>query len=310
MLARRDRKGEQMNVDPPKSVVPISDGLIGVLGAMLALLAIIGFRLPPLLGAALMVLCAGVPMVLIERARQHASHHPSKKDRALFLSLKILFLIRYPISLVTAVSIILTTNHFLLQLVTAMIALEVTLAINGYLFGFERIVPTLRSMQSRWAGWISCLICYAPFILLIPPAKAIMNNEGLWPVREPPIILVVVLLGATLLSLTATICFGLRFANLANRGVVTTGPFRWMKHPQYTFHVISFWSAALFFMPFSWVTVAALIFLTTAYRLRAITEELHMSESPEYVQYAAWIEEHGLLAKVRSLGRFYRPLKS
>lgn len=257
-----------------------------------------------------MVLCAGVPMAFMERSRRPDSHNPAKRDQLLFMALKLLFLIRYPLALVTALTTVISVDHILLQTVSVLIALELTLGINGYLFGFERIVPTLRSMQKHWLGWVSCLICYSPFILLIPPAKAIMVNEALWPVRDPPLILVFVLLGATLLSLSATICYGLRFANLANRGVVTTGPFRLMKHPQYTFHVISFWSAAFFFMPFSLVTVAALIFLTAAYRLRAITEEWHMSESPEYVQYAAWMDEHGLLAKVCALGRSYRPLKS
>ena len=301
--------GTLMSAARPESVVPLSDGLVGVLGAMLALIAIVVLGLRPLFGAALMVLCAGVPMAFLERSRRPVSHNPTKRDRILFSTLKILFLIRYPIALVSALGTVISVDHVLLQTVSLLISLELTLAINGYLFGFERIVPTLRSMQKHWLGWVSCLICYSPFILLIPPAKAIMVNEALWPVRAPPPILAFVLLGATLLSLSATICFGLRFANLANRGVITTGPFRLMKHPQYTFHVISFWSAAFFFMPFSWVTMAALIFLTAAYRLRAITEEWHMSESPEYVEYATWIEEHGLLAKVRSLGRFYRPLK-
>ena len=299
-----------MSIDPPKSAVPLCDGLVGVLGAMIALVPVLITGLQPLSGAALMVLCAGVPMAFMERSRRPDSHNPAKRDQLLFMALKLLFLIRYPLALVTALTTVISVDHILLQTVSVLIALELTLGINGYLFGFERIVPTLRSMQKHWLGWVSCLICYSPFILLIPPAKAIMVNEALWPVRDPPLILVFVLLGATLLSLSATICYGLRFANLANRGVVTTGPFRLMKHPQYTFHVISFWSAAFFFMPFSLVTVAALIFLTAAYRLRAITEEWHMSESPEYVQYAAWMDEHGLLAKVCALGRSYRPLKS
>jgi len=290
-----------MTTQLPKSAVPITDGLVGLLGAMLAMVATLAFDLNAYAGATLMVLSAGIPMVLLERSRRPVDHKPSKMDLRLFLGLKVLFLVRYPIGLVAALKTIATGNHWLLQAVSTLIALELTLAINGYLFGFERIVPTLRSMQRSWVGWVSCLICYSPFILLIPPAKAIFNNESLWPVRNPPVVIGIVLFGATLLSLSATVSYGLRFANLANRGVVTTGPFKLMKHPQYSFHIVGFWSAAIFFLPFSWTTLAALMFLTASYRLRALTEERHMSESPEYVQYCAWIAEHGLLARARRL---------
>ena len=82
----------------------------------------------------------------------------------------------------------------------------------------------------------------------------------------------------------ATLAFGLRFSNLTNRGIITRGPYRFVRHPAYAAKVVSWWCEAvpifgsflqLFFF-LGWVSI---------YFLRAITEERHLKADPCYRAY-------------------------
>ena len=42
----------------------------------------------------------------------------------------------------------------------------------------------------------------------------------------------------------ATLALGLRASNLTNRGIVTTGPYRWLRHPAYVAKNLSWWIGA------------------------------------------------------------------
>ena len=47
------------------------------------------------------------------------------------------------------------------------------------------------------------------------------------------------------------------------------------------------------------VNSAQLLFVNYIYYLRARTEEQHLMEDPRYREYAAWIDEHGVLPSLR-----------
>jgi protein-S-isoprenylcysteine O-methyltransferase Ste14 len=83
----------------------------------------------------------------------------------------------------------------------------------------------------------------------------------------------------------STIALGFKFSNLTNRGIVTTGPYAYVRHPAYaskntawiidsTFVFTNIWATLLFF---SW---------TTLYALRALTEERHLHKDKAYQVYA------------------------
>ena len=118
-----------------------------------------------------------------------------------------------------------------------------------------------------------------------------------------------VMLVVLTLYISATVVFGLRFSNLTNRGVITSGPYRLMKHPAYFAHVVNAWVIVFVLLPAAGtppslgMAVVPVAF-TVFYRARALTEERHMREEPAYREYEAWIAEHGLLA------RLMRPLRS
>jgi protein-S-isoprenylcysteine O-methyltransferase Ste14 len=82
---------------------------------------------------------------------------------------------------------------------------------------------------------------------------------------------------------------GLRFSNLTNRGIITQGPYRFVRHPAYAAKVVAWWCDAvpvfgsiLLLLFFSgWIGV---------YFLRALTEERHLKADPCYLAYCAAVK--------------------
>jgi protein-S-isoprenylcysteine O-methyltransferase Ste14 len=99
------------------------------------------------------------------------------------------------------------------------------------------------------------------------------------------------------------VAFGLRFSNLTHRGILTHGPYAWTKHPAYLAKNMFWWLATLPFLSVSGSVVemvrnsAILAIVSGVYYWRARTEERHLSADPAYRDYAAWMEQHGPLAR-------------
>jgi protein-S-isoprenylcysteine O-methyltransferase Ste14 len=106
--------------------------------------------------------------------------------------------------------------------------------------------------------------------------------------------------------------FGLRFSNLTNRGIITSGGFRWIKHPSYISKNLFWW---LIYIPFvtygppreAVKNCAILLLINGIYYCRAKSEEKHLSENPKYIAYSKWIDQHGLLAILKK--GFFRILQ-
>jgi protein-S-isoprenylcysteine O-methyltransferase Ste14 len=101
----------------------------------------------------------------------------------------------------------------------------------------------------------------------------------------------------------STIAFGLRFSNLTNRGIITSGPYRFTKHPAYITKNLSFWMVSVpFIEPLGWrialTHCVALAAVNLLYFLRAKTEERHLMSDPDYRAYAEWIAKNGLFARI------------
>jgi protein-S-isoprenylcysteine O-methyltransferase Ste14 len=104
----------------------------------------------------------------------------------------------------------------------------------------------------------------------------------------------------------STIVFGGRFSNLTHRGIITSGPYRYTKHPAYLAKNLSWWLVSMPFMINTGVLASLrccvlLLMLNGVYYLRAKTEERHLSLDPVYRRYADWIDEHGLLRRAARL---------
>jgi protein-S-isoprenylcysteine O-methyltransferase Ste14 len=91
-----------------------------------------------------------------------------------------------------------------------------------------------------------------------------------------------------------------------SRGIITSGPYRWLKHPAYLSKNLSWWLISVPFLAQASYAEAVrhsilLLLVNGIYLLRAITEERHLSWDEDYVAYKAFIRREGLWARMRHL---------
>lgn len=182
---------------------------------------------------------------------------------------------------------------------------DLSIATIGYMTTFRPLDTHMRSTEPTVLGWVVCLACYAPFWSFVSGNYLTYETDwewGKWLWDHP---LAYGLWGTAILLclgvyIYATAQFGCRFSNLTHRGIITSGPYRWTKHPSYIFKNMSWWLIAIPFIPGDgqWETAVRNCFLLGCvngiYYLRAKTEERHLSQDPDYVAYARWIEANGI----------------
>jgi protein-S-isoprenylcysteine O-methyltransferase Ste14 len=156
-------------------------------------------------------------------------------------------------------------------------------ALFGYASESRWLGNKTRSVEPTAFGWAVCLACYPPFnnvlgtYLPLENGPAIVTNDD-W---------LLALRGGTVLLFSiyaaATVSFGFRFSNLTNRGIVSRGPYRFVRHPAYLTKCSAWW---LEHIPTLTLTKAFFLsLLCGVYALRAWTEERHLGMDPEYRAY-------------------------
>ncbi len=80
----------------------------------------------------------------------------------------------------------------------------------------------------------------------------------------------------------ASVALGYKGSNLTNRGIVSSGPYRYFRHPAYVSKVSVWVLSAVYFGK---MNIALVLTLLIIYGLRAWTEERHLSADPEYLDY-------------------------
>ena len=188
--------------------------------------------------------------------------------------------------------------------------IDLLFCVAGYILTIRVLDTHIRSTDGTVFGWLVALICYQPFYSVIGSYYLRYDDNRPWTDYFAGHPLLSQIWGAGIIVLVAayaltTVSFGLRFSNLTNRGIITSGPYRFFKHPAYLSKNLSWWMSSVPFLSSSGWTIALrhcllLLMLNAVYWLRARTEERHLSADPTYAAYAAWIAEHGLTAKLVS----------
>lgn len=188
---------------------------------------------------------------------------------------------------------------------------DLSVSTIGYVSTIRPLDTHIRSTNPTALGWIVAIVCYAPFWPFIIVnflnynddlewGKWLWNNTILYSIWGTLILMC--LFG----YVSATAQFGCRFSNLTNRGIITSGPYRWTKHPAYISKNISWWLIAIPFISSddSFTTAfrncLLLACVNGIYYLRAKTEEKHLYQDPVYVKYAVWISKNGIVATCRN----------
>lgn len=183
--------------------------------------------------------------------------------------------------------------------------IDVGLVSLGYLASFRLTDTHLRSAEPTLAGWVAALVCYEPFWSLIGNRYLAYGSGLTWGVWLGARPVAYALWGSAILLLTAvyvwaTVVFGARFSNLTHRGIITSGPYRFVKHPAYLAKNLSWWLISVPFLVQDSIGGAVrhsllLLGVNLIYVARALTEERHLGQDPTYRAYAACLDRHGWL---------------
>ena len=154
----------------------------------------------------------------------------------------------------------------------------------GYAFEWPRLKNVVKSVEPTILGWVVALICYPPFNSYIGkyiPWGA-SDHVIFWSPGYTEIFrtLVVILF---IIYLWATFALGAKASNLTNRGIVTKFPYSIVRHPAYISKVLTWWVTLLPVM--NWKFALGMLFWTVIYYFRAITEERHLKQDPNYILY-------------------------
>jgi len=199
----------------------------------------------------------------------------------------------------------LATFRFMYDLTFAM---DLMFGTVGYVCTLRILDSHVRSAEPTTLGWLVALVCYQPFWSLISSQYIRYEGSMFWDSWLISMPLLRFIWGTAIVALLlcyacATLSFGLRFSNLTNRGIVTSGPYRFTKHPAYIAKNLSYWMISVpFIEPLGWRAAlthcAALAAVNLLYFVRAKTEERHLMNDPDYRAYAQWIARNGLFAQL------------
>ncbi|WP_293880270.1 isoprenylcysteine carboxylmethyltransferase family protein [Sphingomonas sp.] len=188
-------------------------------------------------------------------------------------------------------------------LISFMFVIDVAMATVGYVLTMKPLDAHIRSATPYAEGWVAALICYPPFIL--------MGNNGPLDYHQGTMdwshwlggqSVLLGIWGGVLVLLTAiyawaTVAFGLRFSNLTHRGILTHGPYAWVRHPAYLSKNAFWWLSTLPFLVTSGSTIEAarntaiMAIVSGVYYWRAKTEEKHLGNDAAYRDYSRWMRQ-------------------
>lgn len=191
-------------------------------------------------------------------------------------------------------------------------AVDLVFVCAGYLLTLRIFDSHMRSVEPTFLGWMAALACYKPFWDRVYANFLHYRTSyswGNWLWNDP--VLYVVWGSAILLLLSvysyATVSFGIRFSNLTNRGIITNGPYRFLKHPAYVTKNISWWLISIPFISQGKtgdmvMNSLMLLGVNSIYLIRAKTEEWHLRRDPVYAEYDAAMRSRSVFRKlVRAL---------
>ena len=191
----------------------------------------------------------------------------------------------------------------------------------GYIFASRLIGTELKKVDRTWFGWAINFSCYPPLNAAIfgawvryAPASdvsQVYQGDPAWAyytLSNPALLYAVggVIIFFALIHLWGEAIVGIRAANSSSRGIITTGPFRFTRHPIYVSKCFQW--AFLYFpvlnaIGFLNALQSGILFLLVCaiYAGRALSEEKLLATDEKYVKYALYMDDKSIFAFVGRL---------
>lgn len=186
-------------------------------------------------------------------------------------------------------------KHLFWNLFSLILFLDVFFFTIWYLTERDILDNNIKSVQPYAIWWIVALMCYPPFNTVT--SSILQRYSTDFPQFAYSWLTVVVgLLICVLMGIYtwASISLGWKASNLTNRGIVSHGPYAYIRHPAYICKNAAWTLGALpvIFKLAVWWDWFALIWVLFSllgrwaiYYARALTEEMHLWEDPDYLAY-------------------------
>ena len=185
--------------------------------------------------------------------------------------------------------------HIFWMIFSLILFIDVFFFCFGYLVELNFFKNEIISVEPTLLGWIVTLICYPPFNQYA--SNIVMQKTTDLPAFSNSLLfygisILILLLMAVFSWASVSLCF--KASNLTHRGIVSSGPYRFVRHPAYICKNIAWWLGAasfavptwnLGFLPFIGF-ILSLSAWSYIYFLRALTEERHLrSVNHDYDKY-------------------------
>ena len=175
-------------------------------------------------------------------------------------------------------------------------SIDVALAWCGYITSSRWVNNQTISTDPTMLGWVVCLICYPPFQMFLGLYYGAPNERDILQIQIPWLVTLfsVLMILSYFVYMWTTLCFGIRFSNLTHRGIIRSGPFKYIRHPAYASKNFAWWCimfpTIIYNMTNNGIGIAitqilGLALMTWVYYWRAITEEKHLLTDSDYQNY-------------------------
>src|SRR6185369_9391362 len=120
---------------------------------------------------------------------------------------------------------------------------DVGLAWCGYVISSRWIKNTIFSAEPSAGGLLVALLSYPPINGMFGHYFSTPGENGFLKMGNHQVVMLLAFFSVASFCVytSATVCFGLRFSNLTHRGIVTTGPYAYVRHPAYAAKNFSWW---------------------------------------------------------------------
>lgn len=176
-------------------------------------------------------------------------------------------------------------------IISLLFAVDTAYFTFGYAIESSWLRNTVRSVEPTFLGWIVTLVCYPPFNSFLGNYLGwYANDYARMPTEGLTLVLRILVIIFFLIYVWATLALGAKCSNLTNRGIVSRGPYRFVRHPAYVSKNLAWAVTVLPLLSFTNPIQSAIIIATTGawafiYFLRAVTEERHLIADKEYQEY-------------------------
>lgn len=174
-----------------------------------------------------------------------------------------------------------------LLLIHVFLTIDTGLAIIAYTVSTRWLGNRVQSIDMTASGWAAALLCYPPFndalSQFIGYGRFETTHWLTWDWAKMLVMtLVLVCMGV---YVWATMALGFKFGNLVNRGIVSSGPYRYLRHPAYAAKNLSWWLDNTHVLTNPAASLALLAW-NMVYWWRGTTEEHHLLRDAGYRRYS------------------------